>query len=104
MRRTLLAHRRDDRSVDCNRRSEHHTFYFILHRGVDDIDAADQVILVVEAPYEVRQSLGRISRKMIDVVESGFEQAFDETDISYRTTHEGCRGGNVLAAVSRQVV
>jgi hypothetical protein len=51
----------------------------VVHRGVDEVHAADEVALVVEAPDEVAQALGGVGGEVEDEVEAVLvEEPIDE--------------------------
>ena len=93
-------------SVDGDRRCEHET----LHRtrvdgGVDKVDAADEVVLVVEVLDEVAQSLGRIGRQVEYIGKLlAREKIIHELDILHGSLHEFCACRHVFRKTARQVI
>ena len=58
-------------AVHGDRRGEHEALDVVVHAGVDQVDAADQVVLVVEAPDEVAEPLGGVGGQVVDALERG---------------------------------
>src|SRR5690606_12966310 len=68
----FLGHREVVGSINGNRGSERKTFYIMVNAGIDEIDAANQVVGVVKAFDEVAQALGGIGGQMVDIIETVF--------------------------------
>ena len=65
-------------AVDGDRGREDETLDAVVHGGVDQVDAADDVVRVVEALDEVAQALGGIGREVIHVIEAALgEESID---------------------------
>ena len=70
MRGLVLAHGRRDRSVDSNRAGKHKALDLVPHGFVDQVDAAEDIIGVIETPNKMRQPLRRVGRQVIDVTKA----------------------------------
>ena len=69
-RHVLFGHGRRRPAVNRNRRREHERLHAAVDRRVQQVDAADDVVGVVEPLDEVTQPLGSVRREVIDVVEA----------------------------------
>ena len=71
--RRLLGHRQlRTRAVDGDRRGEDEGLHAGVHRRVEQVDAADHVVRVVEPLDEVAQPFGRVGGQVIDRGEALF--------------------------------
>jgi hypothetical protein len=80
----LLRHRRGGAStVHRDRRGEHECRHSGVDSGVQQIDASDDVVRVVESLDEMTEAFGRVRSEVIDMLETAVrEHAIDETIIS----------------------
>ena len=77
----------------------------MVDRCVEQVDAADDVVRVVEALDEVAQALGRVGGEVVDVRGADpREDPFDGVGVNDRALHElrACR--NVLAETASEIV
>ena len=65
-----FVHRHLIRAVDGDRGREDEALDVVVDAGVDQVDAADQVVLVVEAPDEVAESFGGIGGQVVDAADA----------------------------------
>ena len=66
-------------AVDRDGGREHETIHVVVHRRVDQVDAPDQVVLVVESFDEVAQALCGVGSQMVDAFEAlGGEELMNE--------------------------
>src|SRR5206468_6984359 len=76
MRSAVLAHGRGDVTVSRDRAGEDKAVHFVAHACIDQVDAAKDVVRIIELANEVRQTLGRVSSQVIHISEFVF---FEET-------------------------
>jgi hypothetical protein len=77
----------------------------VVHRRVDEVDAADDVVRVVEALDEVAEPLGRVRGQVVDALEPVLaEQPLDEPDVRDGALDEGAARVDVLLEPAAQVV
>ena len=101
----VLTHGQLVRPVDRDRRGERKTLDIVVDAGVDQVDAAHQVVGVVEPLDEVAQSFRRVGGQMVDVVEAvRIEQAGHEPVIDDRALYESGSWVDVFLKAARQVI
>ena len=84
---------------------EHEAANLVVDRGVDQVDAAEQVVLVVEPFDEVAQAFGGERREVEDVREAVLvEQTTHELDVQDRSLDERRARADVAAQAARQIV
>jgi hypothetical protein len=102
VRRELFAHRQLIPPVHGDGRREHEALGAVVHGGVDQVDASDQIGLVVESTHEVGQALGRIHRQTVDILAVAAGQIVDRHHIHSQRqavlrdvrAHEACGAGD----------
>jgi hypothetical protein len=105
LRREVLGHGELVGPIDGDGRGEDEEPDFVLHGFVDEIDAADDIGFVIEAPDEMRESLGGVGGEMIDVIEAMLgKQAGQEGRIGHRSLEEAGLRGNLIAKAAGEIV
>jgi hypothetical protein len=100
-----LVHRQLAGAVHGDRRREHEALHLVPHRLVDQVDAPDQVVGVVEAADEVRQPLGGVGGEVVDVVELVLgEEAGEQRVVGDAPFHEQCPFRDLVTEAAAQVV
>ena len=80
-------------------------FTLVVNRGVDEVDAAEQVVGVIEVLDEMAQALGRIRGEVEDIIELMLgEQPVHQSRVGDRTLDELCAVRKVVAEAAAQVV
>ena len=101
----VLPHRQLTGAVDGDRRREDEALHLGLHGLVDERHGPDDVVRVVEAADEVGQPLGRVRRKVVDVVEAPLgEELPHERGVGHGAFDEPASGRNVVLETAAQVV
>jgi len=101
----VLGHRQLVRAVDGDRAREHEPLHIVGYRSIQDVDASDDVVRVVEAADEVREALGGVGREVIHVVVAAVgEKGIDEIDVGHRALAERRFVGNVVGKATGEVV
>src|SRR5713101_5098392 len=72
LRNHVFAHRQLAGAVHGDGGREHEAFHAMIHAGVNEVDAAYEVVLIIEPLDEVAQTLCGVSREMEDVLELVF--------------------------------
>jgi len=104
-RNVVFGHRRRRAAVDGNRGGEHERLHPIVDGGVQQIDAAEDVVRVVEAFDERAQAFGSVGGEVIDVIEAALrEQPVDERVVHHAAADEFSRTRDVLAEPAGQVI
>ncbi len=93
------------RAVDGDRRGEHEGADAVVDRRVQQGDAAEDVVRVVEPADEVAQALGRVGRQVKDVIEPRRgEQVVHQGGVGDVARHEPGAARHVLPEPAAQVV
>ena len=107
VRRRLFGHRQLGAGpVDGDRGGEHEALDAVIDRRVDQVDAADQVVGVVEALDEVAQAFGGVGGQVKDVVEpiarrTGGRPASTSLMLPWTNSRAG---GDVVREAAAQIV
>ena len=76
-----------------------------VDRGIDQVDAADEVVLVIEPSDEVTQPFCSVRRQVEDVFELVFlKKAVHQVHIVDASFHESGAGMHVVSETTREVV
>ena len=102
----LLRHGELVPAVDGDRGGEDEALHPArVNRGVDEVDAGEEVVVVVEAADEVAQALGGVGGQVEDVLEGMIgEQLADEGLVGDRSLDERGAGRDVLHEPPGQVI
>src|SRR6266513_779217 len=101
----VLTHGQLVGAVDGDRRGEGKAADLVVDAGVDQVDAAEQVVGVVEALDEVAEALRRVGGQVIDVVEAvAIEQPVEQLVVDDRTLDEAGAWIDVFLEAPREVV
>jgi hypothetical protein len=77
----------------------------VPHGGVDEVDAAHQVVLVVEAADEMAEPLRRIGGEVIDVLEALLrEEPVDQLFVSDGALDESGFGVHLVLEAATEIV
>ena len=101
----VLAHGRLQRTVDRNAAGEHKALHTVLHAGVDEVDAAYEVVLVVEAADEMAEAFSSIRSQVIHVGELVLgEELLDEFVVVDGALHEGGARIHLIGKAAAEVI
>src|SRR5207245_1075012 len=90
---------------DGDRGGEGKAPHLVVDAGVDQVDAAEQVVGVVEALDEVAQPLRRVGGQVVDVVEAEvIKQPVDQLVVHDGALDEAGFGIDVFLEAARQVI
>src|ERR1041384_3679753 len=77
----------------------------MIHRGVNEIDAAEKIIRVIEMLDEMAQAFRRIGREMKDVFKVVlFKKFFHQVRVCDRALDEFDAGWNVIKKPTAQII
>src|SRR5271157_298200 len=101
----VFAEWRFVRSVHRDARREHEALHFVIHRAVDEVHRANQIVLVIKSLDEVRETFGGIRSQMVHVIEWVLvEQTVQHLVIENRTFHKDGAVRYVLSEASTEIV
>lgn len=101
----FLGHRQLIAAIDRDGRREHEAFHIVVHGGVDEIDAAEQVVGVIETFDEMTQALGGVGRQMENMFEPvPGKQLLYQRRVCDRTFNEFHTVGNLITKTAAQII
>ena len=102
----LLCHWRGAApAVHRDRRAEHERRHAGVDRGVQEVDASDDIVRVIEALDEMTETFGSVRGEVIDMLEMAVrEHAVDEMMVGNGALDERGGRGNVLEKAAAEIV